>query len=75
MIRARFEFKLQDLWIGAFWKRGECRWIEPEDWEASEGLAPMSVCERVDVWICLIPCLPLHVFVTWGDRKLTEDTP
>lgn len=37
---AQFEVKLEDLWVGAFWKRcGNC-------W---------------DLWICLIPCFPLHV--------------
>jgi hypothetical protein len=36
----RFEFKLADLWVGAFWK---------------------SNSDQVDVWICLIPCVPLHI--------------
>ena len=41
--RIRLEFKLQDVWIGAYWKRlGNC----------------------VDVWVCLVPCLPLH-FTWW----------
>lgn len=40
------EFKPQDLWIGAYWKRdGNC----------------------LDVWICLIPCVPIHLSF-WGDR-------
>lgn len=33
------EWKLQDFWIGAFWKRGY---------------------EQFDLWICIIPCLPIH---------------
>lgn len=38
--RWQFEFKLQDLWVGAFWKRlGNC-------W---------------DLYICLLPCVPLHI--------------
>lgn len=41
---AQFEWKLADLWIGAFWKRtGSC----------------------IDLWICLLPCLPLHVSWWW----------
>ena len=35
----RLEFKLQDFWVGLFWK---------------------NTPERLDIWICLIPCLPLH---------------
>lgn len=47
-IRADFEFKLQDLWVGAFWKRrGNC----------------------VDLWLCLVPCLPLHICWYWHDPK------
>lgn len=42
---ARLEWKLQDFWIGAFWKRtGNC----------------------VDLWVCLIPCVPLHVSWWWS---------
>lgn len=48
MVRVRFEWKPQDLWIGAFWKRiGNC----------------------VDVWICLLPCVPLHVCWHWHDPE------
>ena len=40
------EWKLEDLWIGAFWRRdGNC----------------------FDLWVCLLPCLPLH-FSCWGAR-------
>lgn len=34
------EWKVQDLWIGAFWK-------------AEYG--------EFDLWICLLPCLPIHI--------------
>lgn len=40
---AQFEWKLEDLWVGAFWKR-------------TGG--------TIDLWLCLIPCVPLHV--SWG---------
>lgn len=40
----RFEFKIEDFWIGAFWKR-------------TGGMGM----EYVDIWICLIPCVPLHL--------------
>lgn len=41
-MRARFEFKPADAWIGAFWRQ-------------SQGI--------LHIWICLIPCVPLHVEV------------
>lgn len=42
----QFEWKLQDFWIGAFWK-------------------PTG--NTVDLWVCLIPCVPLHVSWGWHD--------
>jgi len=38
--KIRFEFKLQDFWIGLFWKKLE---------------------NQTDIWICLIPCFPIHI--------------
>jgi len=46
--RISIEFKLQDLWIGAFWKRiGNC----------------------VDLWVCLVPCVPIHISWWWHDPE------
>ena len=63
MIRARFEWKLQDLWVGLFWKRGRDEWFESGD--------AFFTCERLDVWICVLPCVPLHI-VWCGDAKPTD---
>lgn len=43
------EFEPRDAWIGVFW-----RW----DNESSFGY---KVASRFDAWICLVPCLPIHV--------------
>lgn len=50
-MRAKFEFKLEDLWIGAYWER---KWL---------ATMPHTT-ERWDVWICFIPCFPLHIVLT-----------
>ncbi len=51
----RIEFKLQDLWVGVFWK---------------------NTTYQFDVWICLVPCFPLHIGWVHGIRKLsTYDKP
>ena len=50
-MRIRFEFKPQDLSVGVFWKT------------TSVG-CPCGSCRDdvlVDVWVCLLPCVPLHV--------------
>jgi len=47
------EFKLADLWIGAFWKAS-----------IQETLAPQKRrYRRFDLWVCFLPCLPVHF--TW----------
>lgn len=46
LLRISLEFKIEDLWIGAFWRR------------SLHGL---------DVWICLIPCLPIHIFIEYDE--------
>jgi hypothetical protein len=57
-LKAKFEFKLQDLWIGVFWKKGTDRCSYYDD----KNRRPVSLApERLDIWICLIPCLPLHL--------------
>lgn len=44
----QLEFKLADLWIGAFWKTsGHC----------------------FDLWVCLMPCLPIHFSAWWRDPQ------
>jgi hypothetical protein len=44
----QFEFKLRDMWIGAYWaKIGNC----------------------TDLWICLLPCFPLHISWWYHDPE------
>ena len=41
------EFKVEDLWIGIFWKREEL---------------------NLDIWVCLLPMLPIHLKITYMKR-------
>ena len=60
----RFEWKPEDMWIGTFWRCAE------------SPIAP-NFCgfrKQVDVWICFVPCLPLHLW--WlSERHLSSDGP
>ena len=47
-VRARFEFKLADMWIGLFWKKG---------FDSNYG----GKIPSLDVWVCFLPCIPLHL--------------
>lgn len=49
MRRLRFEFKKEDAWIGAFWRRTG---------------------DRFDLWLCLVPCFPLHYSREFGGEGL-----
>ena len=45
------EFKIHDLWVGAFWKQdGRC----------------------IDVWLCLVPTLPIHIS-WWSLSRETKE--
>lgn len=47
----RFEFKLADMWVGAFWRKEANYWVTV-----------------YDVWVCLIPCVPLHITLRKDNR-------
>ena len=63
MIKARFEFKIEDVWVGVFW-----RWSKPYTDEAETALrtadraGPFN-CRTLDVWLCLLPCFPMHITI------------
>jgi len=53
--RIALEFKIQDLWIGVFWDKSAE--VVPQ----GKPTFALPVCDRLDIWICLIPCLPIHL--------------
>ena len=63
--KVKFEFCLRDLWVGAFWRRTEEHWVS----QAADGKIPVHQDSRLDIWVCLVPCFPLHVRVRWGFRQ------
>ncbi len=50
----RVEFKLADMWVGAFWKVQR----------------PLGTRQRFDVWVCLLPMVPIHV---WFYRRVAQE--
>jgi hypothetical protein len=44
------EFKLEDLWVGAFWSRKEAEYATQRGW----------VVQEFHLWVCLIPCFSIH---------------
>ncbi len=51
LTRIRFEWKIEDMWVGVFWKHLHCA--------TDSGPKIMAT----DVWVCVVPCLPLHLTV------------
>jgi hypothetical protein len=47
-LSVRLEFKLEDFWIGVFWKRSQV---------------------ATHVWICLLPCLPIHLTISAKEER------
>lgn len=52
---ARLEFKLADMWIGLFYRKS----IQIAQYRARR--------YHLDAWICLLPCVPLHITLTYAD--------
>lgn len=51
----RLEFKLADLWVGVFWKTSDAVVMTSLKWQ-----------RRLDLWFCLLPCLPIHLQLHYG---------
>jgi hypothetical protein len=49
-----FEWEPRDLWIGVYW-RGKRLTVAETD------CAKVVNVRLYDLWVCLLPCLPLHV--------------
>lgn len=58
----RLEFKIQDLWIGAFWKR-DIGYVINE----SEYIEEKVIIQHL--WICLVPCFPIHIQWRIDDQR------
>jgi hypothetical protein len=55
----RLEFKLEDCWVGVFWRTTEAHDnAKRVFWRTTE---THDNAKRVDVWVCLLPMLPLHL--------------
>lgn len=75
-VRARIEWKLADLWVGAFWKvdrnwHETVRYDGPREDGTAVAFVTRNATVRVDVWVCLVPCLPLHLTFTRHRRLWT----
>lgn len=51
----QLEFKLSDFWIGGFWN-------------ATKG--PDHRWAVLDVWVCLVPCVPIHFFFNRRPKEI-----
>lgn len=50
-VEFRLKFEPRDLWIGAYWSHAQS--IE-------------SLYQRLDVYVCIVPTLPLRFRFEWG---------
>lgn len=70
----KLELKPQDMWIGAYWKKtylvdvavgSEARVSADsyDDLTKLFGARPVNPRCQHDLWVCVVPCLPIHL--TW----------
>ena len=69
---ARFEFDSRRCFLGAYWERNVEKYYTGNDY-VEVGEPQLERCERVDLWVCLVPMLTLHVVIAWGVRPLTVE--
>lgn len=53
----KLEFKLQDFWMGIFWKT----------------TINIYGFKHLDVWICILPTLPIHIHCIIGREKTRKN--
>ena len=46
------EFKLEDMWIGAFWTHKKVNYFSIE--------LQANITKEFHLWVCILPCLPIH---------------
>lgn len=61
-MRVRLEVVWRDLWVGVFWRKKaypdpSCPVVAWRGGRVVEG----RMLVRYDVWVCLVPCLPIHL--------------
>jgi hypothetical protein len=59
-MKVKLEFKKEDLWIGIHWKH-----------QIIESL--LSVRKQYDIWICLLPMIPIHITIIRNIRDYTDE--
>lgn len=52
--KVRLEWKPPDLWVGVFWKTTHI---------TGPGICCAQIPVSTDIWVCLIPCVPIHITV------------
>lgn len=52
-----WEYKLADCWVGVFWDLRRCGHTVTLD------TGQVVVPKEWHIWICFVPCLPLHVVI------------
>lgn len=85
MITWRLLFEPRDLWIGLYWDYKPLAYDDGKgvkfdasgdqaflQMAASLGVASVPPRPRLDLWLCLCPCLPLHL-TWWGERATSPE--
>ncbi len=63
-MKIRLEFKWEDVWVGAFWRKTDLRGCSGVvEYGAYDPKARRHPDAQYDLWICLLPCLSIHL--TW----------
>lgn len=63
-MKIQLEFKKEDCWIGFFWKTK--KFYNPHAGMYKPNGTPVIRVEYTrDIWICIVPMLPIHITQKW----------
>lgn len=57
-MKIKVELKWQNMWIGAYWQNKR---TSPQV-KVSQVDVAVSWIKEFHIWICVVPCLPLHIW-------------
>ena len=60
-MKIALERKWQDAWIGAYWAVETENYRRCPSYQAGVPGRDTAVYRRVDLWICVVPCFPIHI--------------